>query len=68
MLEALTFGAVTSAEKCDGPGTVCVVEHREDDGSIVVVTVHFVKSDALLEIREAEVVVREPDDETDHAA
>lgn len=67
VLEALIWGDVISSDKCDGPGTVCEVEHRQDDGVVIAVAVYFVSNEEILTIRRAE-VVGEPDNETDHAA
>jgi len=67
VLEALAQGSVINAEKCDGPGTICDVERRQENGSVVAVSVYFASNEEVLTIRGAE-VVREPENETDNAA
>ncbi len=47
--EALTCGECVSAEKCDGPGTVCIFEHKSDDNEVQV-AVNFVASEPWLEV------------------
>jgi hypothetical protein len=54
VIEALTGGTVVSAEKCDGRGTVCVVEYYTEEDDLVVVTIHFVSNEGELTILSAE--------------
>jgi hypothetical protein len=67
-IEALARGSVISAEKCDDrPGTVCVVEYRTEENSVVSVTVHFVSNEHRMRFLRAQ-ERKESDSETDHAA
>jgi hypothetical protein len=56
VVECLRCGAVISAEKCDGPGTACVVEYYPDDPPGISVCVHFVANEDLLRILRADEV------------
>lgn len=53
-VEALTCGECTSAEKCDGSGTVCIFEHKSDDDEVEV-SVFFVAPEEVIEIQWARV-------------
>ena len=62
-LEAIFLGEMVYANKCDGPGTVCVFRHEGDDG-LVEAKVFFVAGETQLEIQGATIVEvkSEPDD------
>ncbi len=64
--EALTYGDQVSSEKCDGPGTVCVLSHEFDDDEVEV-TVWFEAGGMVLEITGAR-KVKEIKSEPDNAA
>lgn len=65
VVEALLCGEVIGAEKCDGPGTDCMVEYFKDE-ALVTVWVHFASGEETLTIRKAR--IEEFDREPDHAA
>lgn len=71
IIEALSYGAVISAEKCDGPGTVCTVEYdveyQAEEGEVISVKVWFVSNEELLSVLSAK-SRRESESEPDHAA
>jgi hypothetical protein len=67
VIEAVACGTVVSSEKCNGPGTICEVQYRTEDGESVLVTVHFVSNEEQLTLLSAE-VEKERGNETDHAA
>jgi len=64
-VQALARGFCVSAEKCDGAGSVCVFEDADDDIGAVEVTVFFIASEEVLEIRGAR--VKEKDSEPNAA-
>jgi len=68
IVEALLCGQVVSAEKCDGPGTICAVEYRPDENEVLIsVKVHFVGNEEILTILSA-YASRESGNGSDHAA
>lgn len=71
IVEALSCGTVISAEKCDGPGTICMVEYhveyRAEEGEVISVKVWFVSNEELLSVLSAE-SRKESESEPDHAA
>jgi hypothetical protein len=67
VVEALCCGIVVAAGVPDGSGTRCVVEYYTEDGSGIVVIVHFSSSEERLRIISAE-LRKGLEDEPDHAA
>ena len=66
-LEAICLGEVVSVEKCEGPGTECVVEHRSEGDPWIAVRLRFVSNEEKLHIFEAR-PWRETTNETPDAA
>jgi hypothetical protein len=62
--EAIQRGSVVEAEKCDGPGALCKVEHYTEENALITVSVHFASGEETLTILKAgiEEFGREPDD------
>lgn len=67
VLEALKDGDCVVCEKCEGPGTKCVVEHKSDEPPNVRVVVHFVANEGALTICKAD-SIGETESEPDRAA
>lgn len=65
VVAALRKGLVMSMEKCQGPGTICTIEHFSDD-DCVEVTVFFESQIMTLEIQGAR-IIEEQNDEHDAA-
>jgi len=54
IVEAIVCGAVVWADKSDGPGVDCIVEHYADEGDCVRAFLHFVSNEEKLTISAAE--------------
>jgi hypothetical protein len=67
VIESLHRGTVTWAEKCNGPGTKCVVEYISDDGPGLRIVVHLVSSEEYLQIMDVK-DLKEPGSGTPNAA
>lgn len=67
IIEALQHGDCIYCEKCDGPGTKCIVVHASEEPPGVRVVVHLVTSEETLTICKAE-YEGEDEDGSNHAA
>lgn len=53
VLQALMLGSVISAEKCDDPGTICVVFYSSEEDISIFAKVHFISNEYVLTILSA---------------
>jgi hypothetical protein len=64
-VQAVLMGDMISAEKCDGPGCICVFRHEDDN--VVDVEVFFEANVMNLEIRATSIVIKETGSEPNAA-
>jgi hypothetical protein len=67
IFEALADSHPVWCEKCDGPGTVCMIEGVIGDDSIIRVKVHFNSQEMILTVLKAEKIKDAPCDENNAA-